>query len=1309
MKHIYILIAFSFFIRNIIAQEKAPFFNENINLISSVTFDLKGRTLSKSVNYFNSLGRSIQQQEFDVLSKKIWGSEILYDANGRFVLQTYVAPINISKFLYQSDFFSFTSGTELDDYSGAVSSLSPLAKYYSESNIDNKYQDVTDYPFTSVKYSRLNPGEVLENYGGNKIEKGGKEQWAQTYSFSMPVGNGASLKKAFDKLYLDTYGFTKTIVRDIHGVESVVFKDVNGNIIAAARSGNEEGVNNILTSNTYKINEIGFVDIHIPKGVSKISYVLGGGATGLNVINLIEEKAELSFNVLNNPGINGKVEANIAPGMYRLRVQNSSNYKPDFSKSSGYVEITAEDNYYDYSLNEYDVTNRLTSAKQPLAKLESTYKYNSLNQLLETESVDEGKARFVYRDDGQIRFSQNAKQKVDGDLSYTEYDNYGRPIESGVVLSAGDIDFYPASTPPILYIRKSLAERQYTKYDIADNNKLQLAFGSDIRKANYEKQQFVAGAVSKTYSDNSTTWYSYDVQGRVTWTVQKIRGLNGVKTIDYEYDFATGQVAKVFFQKGVSTEQFIHKYTYNIKGQLTKVETSTNNSTFKENAEYKYAETGELIRTELEGNLQGIDYVYNLNGQLKAINHPSLNKNNDPGKDGVSNGFKPDVFGFAIDYHKNDYLRTNTPTPVKIQRNFGTDQFNGNIKNVRWNTKSLGATNKEKVYSYKYNKNNWLTQADYGEFKDGTVIGNAIDDFVSSNKVFEPSSTLKNIVGAKTVTLSPGFHAKKGSTLAIRTEANPGFDQNSSNDYQVSNITYDANGNIQSLKRNKSTVAGNNQMDDLTYQYKSDKPNQLERVDDTVTRATNASDIKDQNGDNYEYNEIGQLVINHAENIEYVYNTSGLVTKVIERKDLGGGNISKKTIVEFEYNERGQRVRKQFYGSQGFIANTYYVRDVAGTPMAIYNNSSVSSLTLREHPVYGATRLGVYKRQNGQTNYELTDHLGNVRAVVSKEDSNTLKSAADYYPFGMQMPLRNSLSDYRYAYQGQEKDPETGKEAFQLRLWDARIGRWLRPDPYLQYHSPYLGIGNIPTSAFDLDGGYVYIMGANDKLLRVFNKVMGTELGIDAVGFFINNPNSHVIISSASAINAGGLTASNGRFQGITKNKMISKRIVNNILKGFSIESAYKYRNHYNSFEGGVLQKGNNYLISVDLEDEDDTSGYGLTHLEAAFHEIYAHAYAKEALGISKKAQHSAFAGTETGRFDSWVNNSSLLGPSEFSFPISRFFNSDIFIRELSNGVNLNNYTPNFNQAGSLIFGKILGGATKVEQTQCPCINPRNF
>ncbi|MGY0427013.1 MAG: RHS repeat-associated core domain-containing protein, partial [Polaribacter sp.] len=77
----------------------------------------------------------------------------------------------------------------------------------------------------------------------------------------------------------------------------------------------------------------------------------------------------------------------------------------------------------------------------------------------------------------------------------------------------------------------------------------------------------------------------------------------------------------------------------------------------------------------------------------------------------------------------------------------------------------------------------------------------------------------------------------------------------------------------------------------------------------------------------------------------------------------------------------------------------------------------------------------------------------------------------DYYPFGSKMPNRNIVGDYRYGYQGQEVDPETGKEAFQLRLWDGRIGRWLTTDPMHEFSSPYLGMGNNPISKIDPTGG----------------------------------------------------------------------------------------------------------------------------------------------------------------------------------------------------------------------------------------------
>jgi len=75
------------------------------------------------------------------------------------------------------------------------------------------------------------------------------------------------------------------------------------------------------------------------------------------------------------------------------------------------------------------------------------------------------------------------------------------------------------------------------------------------------------------------------------------------------------------------------------------------------------------------------------------------------------------------------------------------------------------------------------------------------------------------------------------------------------------------------------------------------------------------------------------------------------------------------------------------------------------------------------------------------------------------------------------MPMQNrNLEDangYRYGYQGEfaEEDKETGLNAFELRMYDSRIGRWLSPDPYRQFDSPYLSMGNNHINFIDTDGG----------------------------------------------------------------------------------------------------------------------------------------------------------------------------------------------------------------------------------------------
>ena len=132
----------------------------------------------------------------------------------------------------------------------------------------------------------------------------------------------------------------------------------------------------------------------------------------------------------------------------------------------------------------------------------------------------------------------------------------------------------------------------------------------------------------------------------------------------------------------------------------------------------------------------------------------------------------------------------------------------------------------------------------------------------------------------------------------------------------------------------------------------------------------------------------------------------------------------------------------------------------------------------------------------GDKQYELANHLGNVLNVVTDRklpfeyDSNTsglvdyftadVKSYSDYYPFGMQLPKRHGregIEDYRYAFNGMEKDDEVKGSGnsydFGARMYDPRIGRWLSRDPLFKYYpdlSDYNYAANNPIFFVDVDG-----------------------------------------------------------------------------------------------------------------------------------------------------------------------------------------------------------------------------------------------
>jgi hypothetical protein len=137
----------------------------------------------------------------------------------------------------------------------------------------------------------------------------------------------------------------------------------------------------------------------------------------------------------------------------------------------------------------------------------------------------------------------------------------------------------------------------------------------------------------------------------------------------------------------------------------------------------------------------------------------------------------------------------------------------------------------------------------------------------------------------------------------------------------------------------------------------------------------------------------------------------------------------------------------------------------------------------------------------GQKKFELTNHLGNVLAVVSDKkvfdnQGNAVpdvKATFDYFPFGMTMPGRFSYdpaNDYRFGFNTQERETEitgTASHYFaEFWMYDGRLGRRWNLDPkYTLKESRYAVNGNNPIIYLDLHGDFKTKFGAN--LYKLFN------------------------------------------------------------------------------------------------------------------------------------------------------------------------------------------------------------------------------
>jgi len=703
------------------------------------------------------------------------------------------------------------------------------------------------------------------------------------------------------------------------------------------------------------------------------------------------------------------------------------------------------------------------SPKIPSHTLYTRYWYNTLNKPVKQWTPDADTTRFWYDRLGRIVVSQNANQRSSNQYSYTLYDALGRIVETGQLKQTTALTFAIALSPSAL---SSWLAAGTSKRDVTHTYYEKAAFSIPGLTQENLRNRIASITFESTGDADSLTYdfashYSYDVAGNVKTLVQENRKLtsnkNRYKRICYDYDLVSNKVNKVYYEKD-SLDQFTHQYYYDDDNRLNVVKSSSDNLLYYIEANYLYYNHGPLARLELGARqVQGVDYAYTLQGWVKGVNSDYLSPSYDMGMDGLTathKFFGKDVLGFSFSYYDKDYRPIGTS---KFEATYGASGFggsspslfNGNIRRATYALK--GMVDSTIGYAYRYDQLNRL------------VSMNAWRNFSYSTFTW-PSS---------------GSASKKWKE----------------------GVTYDPNGNILTYIRHGDSPT---LMDSLTYNYQSGT-NKLRWVDDGVSSSNYSTDLDDQSTNNYGYDNVGNLKSDVSEQISLIKWT---VANKIDSIARSGGTKDK---LKFYYDATGNRVGKMDYKNSGATIKTWYVRDAQGNIMAAYTQSH-DTVTWSEQDLYGSSRVGYWLPNKrvypgvslittdtfhltfcaGDRRYELTNHLGNVMAVITDRkigiDTNANSKAdfyradtisvQDYYPFGMLMPDRNlSYENCRFGFNNKEDDNEVyGNDNFQdygMRMYNPRLGRFITVDPLTSkypWFSPYQFAGNTPIQAIDLDG-----------------------------------------------------------------------------------------------------------------------------------------------------------------------------------------------------------------------------------------------
>ncbi len=595
------------------------------------------------------------------------------------------------------------------------------------------------------------------------------------------------------------------------------------------------------------------------------------------------------------------------------------------------------------------------------------YSYDNRGRLALKKSPGQGWDLFVYNNLNQIIMSQNPIQALTHQWSFVKYDGLGREIMTGITRSnfsrleiqnsvdlmidhlweersteQGNVFGYTFTSFPYDY-DEILTVNYYDDYDFQFNG---MAYSGN-EPLSARTLGYSTGSKVKVLDSNpeqyltSVTYYNNDGRAIETWS-ETLRGGHQKSNLEYDWKGQTTRVASSIQLGSDNTPVlFENTFTYDKAGRLLQTYQKTG------------ANDQPVLISELEYNLLGQVVKKNLHkpmgysGFMQTVDYRYnelgwLSKINNAELAADGDNLEDyDIFGEELIYTGSEMLDDNVDE-IASSGMMLSPQYNGSISMMEWKVKDPDVPQNQDGYHAYIMRYDELGQLTNAAYAKSDVYGKLTQD----------------------------------------------------HNVWMEKATYSIAGNITNLTRNRPNEdPGSNApyltADELVYEYGDG--NRLKSVYDGGSNTTNEAykhfiDVDNGVNADYTYDPMGRMLNDFNKGFTYSYNILGQVKSV----DNGLGNPD----CEFTYDAAGNKLMKK-------VGNkiTYYIGSVE-----FEGNGTLISVPTPEG-IARRRRFIELDNQEYAYDYYLTDHLGNVRAIITNENSQDIVDVASMEPNVLQGEL----------------------------------------------------------------------------------------------------------------------------------------------------------------------------------------------------------------------------------------------------------------------------------------------------------------